>query len=430
MRRRLNSRWFPILGRVQNRATGSFSAGASTASLPSWLLEVTSATLPRRVASYLCAGALGWLSWSGGVLWLFALPLLLVLWSTTRSRLEAFAVCTIYYLAASHGLLVGATEFFASPDGARDWRIGLAIWIVPSCVMAAVWAFCWGTRRPAARAGIALLIVSLPPIGLIGWANPLTAAGALYPGWGWAGFVLTLVGGCFLASPARREILASMATLALLANFTAPTVSASRQLQAVNTALGRGVANGDDYNQMRHLQAAVMQKSEHSATGALIVLPELIGGDWALNGLWWDQVDKALQAKGQTALIGARRTIAGSGRYENGLYAIGRDAGESYVSRVPVPIGMWRWWDSFSAIANPFGPGTMVVGEARIGAAICYEQLLVFPMVGTFLERPSLLIGVANSWWAAETNIPDIQRQVVMAWGRLFGVPVVFSANT
>lgn len=424
------SRWLPLLGRVQGRATGSLNAGARTASLPQWLHQVTSAPLLSQAIAYLGAGVLGWLSWSGNVLWLCALPLLLVLWSVSRSRLDAFAVAASYYLAASHGLLVGATEFFASPDGSRNWLIGLAIWIGPSLVMAAVWSLCWGKRWPALRAAVALLIVALPPVGLIGWANPLTAAGALFPGWGWAGFVLTLVGGCLLASTAKRNILASLTILALIANLTAPTVTPGQHVEGVETSFGHGAANGDDYNQMRRLQAAVMQASERATYGAMIVTPELVAGDWSLNGLWWDQVSGELAKKGQTALIGARRTFAGTGRYENGLYSIGKSAGEAYVSRVPVPIGMWRWWDSVSAIANPFGSGTMAIGNTRIGVGICYEQLLVFPMLATFLERPSMLVGIANTWWAASTNIPGIQRQVISAWGRLFGVPVAFSANT
>jgi hypothetical protein len=36
---------------------------------------------------------------------------------------------------------------------------------------------------------LAYLLSVAPPLGMIGWACPVTAAGILFPGWEWGGLV-------------------------------------------------------------------------------------------------------------------------------------------------------------------------------------------------------------------------------------------------
>jgi hypothetical protein len=56
-------------------------------------------------------------------------------------------------------------------------------------------------------------LASVPPIGIVGWAHPITAAGILFPGWGWPGLAATVI--ILLAMTSRRW---SISTL-LLAPF-------------------------------------------------------------------------------------------------------------------------------------------------------------------------------------------------------------------
>src|SRR5690606_10071245 len=60
-------------------------------------------------------------------------------------------------------------------------------------VHAALWTAKRGWQRPV-RYLVAAILMSLPPFGIVGWASPITAAGVLFPGWGWLGLAVTATG--------------------------------------------------------------------------------------------------------------------------------------------------------------------------------------------------------------------------------------------
>src|SRR5260363_397048 len=98
------------------------------------------------------------------------------------------------YLAAGRSLFHSAGVFFAEDaNTVPNWRYGAFIWIAPSAFLALTWTLCWGQTRHSVRILAALFLISVPPIGVIGWANPITSAGALFPALSWAGLLLTLV---------------------------------------------------------------------------------------------------------------------------------------------------------------------------------------------------------------------------------------------
>ncbi|MEX3630479.1 MAG: hypothetical protein VB138_14585, partial [Burkholderia sp.] len=69
-------------------------------------------------------------------------------------------------------------------------------------------------------------------------------------------------------------------------------------------------------------------------------------------------------------------------------------------------------------------PRTVARKRHRAAADLCNNALLV-----SFAHSPDVVIGAANDWWAKTTSIPEIQRQVLDTWGRLFDVPVVRATN-
>jgi hypothetical protein len=75
------------------------------------------------------------------------------------------------------------------------------------------------------------------------------------------------------------------------------------------------------------------------------------------------------------------------------------------------------------------GQRCRLVAGRKVAYLICYEQLLVFPVLISLAHSPDVLVGAANDWWARETSIPTIQGQALDAWGRLFGLPVVRATN-
>lgn len=377
---------------------------------------------------------LGCLSWGAAPRVLAFLPLVTLLWARSGSRRSAFVVMASYYLGASRGLLGGASVFFQDPDGMRSWWSGAVIWIAPNALLAAVWAGAWGTRFLALRALAALAIVSAPPIGVVGWANPLTAAGDLFPGLGWLGLCLTLALTCSIASAPTCRVLAALG-IAMAAAGAAKCIGVadvtSTTWVAIDTKLGKGADDGGDgFEQMQGLQREVEGAAARAPIGAFIVLPELVAGDWSVDRTWWSPVDRLLKKRGQTLVMGAHVAEVGSRKSVNALFTIGAAAGVVMPDRVPVPVSMWRPWSDEGTRSAWFAPGVGRVGSRRVGHLVCYEQLLIWPALVSAAGSPDVLVGAANDWWARDTSIPAIQRQAVTAWGRLFGRPVVFAANS
>ena len=79
---------------------------------------------------------------------------------------------------------------------------------------------------------------------------------------------------------------------------------------------------------------------------------------------------------------------------------------------------------------NLLAPGTSDIGGQRVAVLICYEQLLVWPMLRSAIERPTLLIAASNEVWTARTRIPAIQHACVRSWARLFGLPLISAVNS
>ena len=76
------------------------------------------------------------------------------------------------------------------------------------------------------------------------------------------------------------------------------------------------------------------------------------------------------------------------------------------------------------------GPGTIAVAGHRAGILICYELLLTWPVFTVSLEHPTILVGLANDYWASQTSIAAAQRAALTAWARLFRLPKLIAVNT
>jgi len=101
---------------------------------------------------------------------------------------------------------------------------------------------------------------------------------------------------------------------------------------------------------------------------------------------------------------------------------------------MPVPGSMWQPWRpllgaSGGARAHFFSNPVVTVAGGRIAPLICYEQLIVWPVLQSMLQEPDILVAVGNGWWTKGTSIVAIQRASTQAWARLFDKSVVFSFN-
>ncbi len=397
-------------------------------------------------------GAFGWHSPST----MAALPLLAALWSAAPGRIAAWLVIGSYYLAGSHPLPSAWLSFFA---GQASLPGALLVWLAAAALLALPWAVFWPARevsamRVCASLLAALMLVSVPPLGIIGWLNPLLSAGSLFSRTGWAGLLAALMSMSLLALavrwrfarvPAGVQIgtclpyMAMIIVVALYARTTAPAPAPAGWI-AVDTALGH---TPRDYAASLARQVELIERVEQvrqqvqsvgEAPVRVLILPEQIAGPWGeaqravWQRLWTPAGDPA--SPPLTLVLGASIEGAVPGRRLNALIADPRAPRLQASSRQPVPFAMWRPWAADGYGAHWSGRGVSELAGQRVLWSICYEDYLVWPFLLSLLaDRPTLIVSTANAAWSTHPGRQRLQALHVNAWGRLFNLPVLRAEN-
>lgn len=387
------------------------------------------------VASIVCSR----IGWSGEVLLLPVAMVFPALWAMSPSRMVAAFVSTGYFLAASRGLPQGAANFYAA-----DLWPGLLLWVAASASFVGVHAVLWTARRvkdatgkrggDAARALrylVAMVLTGLPPFGITGWAHPLTAAGVLFPGWGWWGLFALTAGLLVMTTRFWPAAAITLGAFWLWSTATWTPLKLAEGWRSVDLQQGQNLGRDGSLAYQRDLIATVRQTIASHPDTHVIVLPESALGFWTatVERVWRD----GLRGLDVTVLAGAA-VIEAEG-YDNVLVAISaNDATILYRERMPVPGSMWQPWLSWTgqgggAGADFFGNPAVEVGQKRIAPLICYEQLILWPVLQSILQSPDIIVATGNGWWTEGTSIVAIQRASVIAWAKLFGLPVVMAFN-
>lgn len=373
----------------------------------------------------LCIGVL---SWSGNLLGLLLTPLLVLVWSRCSSRTQAFAAAFCYYLGAGRGLFKGAGVFFSDLGPMESFGYGLVLWLGYSGILGLVWGLLWARTRLPVRLLAILAIISLPPIGVIGGFNPLLSAAVYFPGLEWTGLLLGLAGLGLLAQR-RGQLPAALPLVAVVIfanlHYAEPSLPG---WDKHDTAFGKSSGTDGEYDRMMNLQRVVEDWSA-MRTGTVLLLPELVGGDWPISENWWQGVAQTLRDRGQTVVVGAYVPVGDGAVYDNVLVSIGTDAGKQFRDRVPVPISMWKPWSASGARAYWSEHEVRELNGKKVASLICYEQLLMWPALLSLARSPDVVVAPANDWWARETNLPGAQHQSVRAWSRLFAIPSLWATN-
>jgi hypothetical protein len=368
----------------------------------------------------------GWISWSGHVLLLPLAATFPMLWSLARTRLQAAAVSAAYFLSASRGLPQGVANFYSS-----DIWPGLLLWLVASSAFVAVHTVPWKGRKRWQKPLhylAACVAMAVPPFGILGWAHPITAAGVLFPGWGWWGLGAMAAGLIVMTTRYRPAAAIAMTGFWLwsAAVWTPLVVPPSW----IGVDLEIGASLGREAGLKR--QQELIEVARAQPPGTTVVLPESALGFWTptVSRVW----QSALTDAGITVISGA--AVIDSQGYDNVLVKFSAHGSQVlYRERMPVPGSMWQPWrtwisDQGGARAHFFANPVVDVGGRSVAPLICYEQLLVWPILQSAFHRPDAIVAVGNGWWTKGTSIIDIQRASSKAWARLFGVPLVISFNT
>lgn len=381
----------------------------------------------KRLFLIVTAVTIGWTGWTGHPL-AFAIAILLpALWAASPNRWTVTGMSGGYFLAASRGLPIGAANFYET-----DMWLGLLLWFGAAVGFVVVHAVLWtaanGWQRPV-RYLVVMLLMALPPFGIVGWAHPATAAGALFPGWGWAGLAATVA--LLLAMTTHWAWVGGAVAAAafVMSSATYVTPPSPAGWRGLDTSVGGGAVTAAFLDPQKQRQVAAQIRQTVEGGAGVVVLPESAAGIWTPTTarLWREVAGEA------TLLTGAARLK--SDGYDNVMISV-TSVGDQivYRQRMPIPVSMWRPWSrwigpptgaSASFVKNP----VVNVAGRRIAILICYEQLLIWPVLQSFLYEPDVLVGTGNGWWTGKTSIIDIQKSTVEAWARLFGVPLVTAFN-
>ncbi|MBD8665671.1 conjugal transfer protein TraB [Rhizobium sp. CFBP 8752] len=370
--------------------------------------------------------AAGAVAWSGNMLTLPVAMLFPLLWAKSPSRVIAAAVSAAYFLAASRGLPQGVAKFYAA-----DLWPGLLLWATASVGFTLVHAVLWtghSEKRRGVRYLLAMVLTGVPPFGIAGWAHPLNAAGVLFPGWGWCGLGATAI--LLVVMTGRRWQIAVAVLFGLYAwsatDWTQPTVPDS--WKGVDLALGQNLGRNGALRYHRDLIATVLAEGEEAR---FVVLPERTIGFWTptVARVW----QHGLLRSDITVIAGA--AVVDAAGYDNVMVSISAsEARILYRERMPVPLSMWRPWQFWmgqggGARAHFFANPVVEVAGMRIAPLICYEQLILWPILQSMLQAPDIIVATGNGWWTSGTSIIAIQQASAVAWSRLFGVPIVMAFN-
>lgn len=367
---------------------------------------------------------------------MLALPVAMLFpafWAMSPSRAVAALVSAGYFLAASRGLPLGVANFYSA-----DLWPGLLLWLAASASFVAVHATLWTKHPGKSDSGIgrpvrylaAAVLTGLPPFGVTGWAHPLTAAGVLFPGWGWWGLLATAASLLVLTTrywPAACITLGAF-WLWSTATWTGPTLPEG--WRGVDLELGQMLGRDASLEHHRDLIATVRKAAGEG--NRVLVLPESALGFWTptVARLWQEGL------KGLEVTVVAGAAVINAQGYDNVMVTVGSGAGDIlYKERMPLPVSMWQPWlrwmgQGGGAHAHFFANPVVEIAGTRIAPLICYEQLLLWPVVQSMLYSPAVIVATGNGWWTKGTSIVAIQKANVTAWAKLFDLPVFMSFNT
>jgi hypothetical protein len=122
---------------------------------------------------------------------LLALLALPMVFKSAKGPAQRLTVLVCYYAASIWPVMPGATQFFGDNAGLHPLSI-LILWLISSLVLTLPWI--WLLLSPGIEAEwalpVGLCLTALLPTGVV---NPITVAGVLFPGLGWAGLIATII---------------------------------------------------------------------------------------------------------------------------------------------------------------------------------------------------------------------------------------------
>lgn len=369
--------------------------------------------------------------------------LLPLFWNCAPSRYSAAVLAAAYYLAAARGVPLGAATFFGDGNS-HSLLLGTILWLSSSAALALPWTVLWTERvnilGQILRLAAVYILITIPPIGLFGWASPLLAAGILFPRGAWLGIAaMTLAPPIFHTfRQSKRKVVSVMLPCAFVLYILASAYILPFDIQHPNWFAALDTHHSKSASGSARFTDAFIRSTDVfdwviSQNTPYILLPETIAGTWnrASKQLWLP-LGRYLEKHGQTLILGAE-IYDDTLKYDNCMIFLGKDNTPIYRQRVPVPISMWRpFGGKGTAKAHWLDDGRITLLDGRTAVCLlCYEQYIAWPILLSMLhDKADILICASNQWWSKDTCIPNIQIQSSASWASLFGLSYISATNS
>jgi apolipoprotein N-acyltransferase len=311
----------------------------------------------------------------------------------------------------------------------------------------------WSAKSPKKRAlGVvfAVLVSIPPPLGLIGWGNPLTAAGLFFPGFGWFGLmILTLDLYAEAAQSAKLRRALIVLVLLTVPFLTLPAAHEKPERVTVNgvtvlgldTSFGRVASGSEDFNTQYERERLVFQyvkdkrRNGELEEADIVILPEtIIGRANPATLKRWTRFFEPFAERGTVFIAGGEIPTDRGRKYNNVMISFEPEGkSQAALQRIRVPFSMFRPFNGEGAnaylLSSPGEFSFMEIRGKKLGFLVCYEQFLTWPILTLMSQSPDAIAAPSNLWWCRDTSLPGIQAAAVRLWARLFGVPVAGAAN-
>lgn len=388
----------------------------------------------RRLNGPLAGGVLAFVAWTGPE-WAGLATILPLLWIAAKNRTIAALTVFAYYMVGARSTPDSAWAFFQTSHANI---YGIALWIAASALQSAPWVIGWKaspTRTEfVSRLGLVLVVLTIPPVGMIGWLNPLLAASSVFPGMGWGsiaiGVLLLLLFPMAWLYGQRRIAICAVILLAggqLLPQT--PHGVAPPTWVAMETKWGGPPKPATVGEFMRWKLIALNAEKQFDAGATVVVFPEQIAGPSGANAeVFLAAYLKPQLAAGKVLIFGS--TVTEQGKLFNVATILTSSSRERYQARQSVPVAMWKPWTQESFDPSWMRRSKFDVADRQVAFSVCFEDFLFGLGLLSFLhERPEIIVSVANAWWAVGNGEIDVQHLHVKLLARIFDVPLVRAIN-
>jgi hypothetical protein len=379
-----------------------------------------------RIGLFATAGtAVGLLVW----VWHFTPALLFILfplWGMTKDRYEAFSLWLGYYLAGSYLIPSSTTLLF---------------WLGYATVLASCWTLFTFKKSLWKTGGMlfAWLIVTVPPIGVIGWINPALGAGWIFTGYGWTGLALYVAAAAItlevfsVASQRKMSLSVVMAVFFAvgLVRYPLPYTNDAGVQHDIGgvtgwipekTKLGTLPATFDEQRTRQEILLGTITQELAKEETTVVILPEEIVGTWSpvAESIWKAKLPmKQMRDRQQFVMVGAQYPTENE-RDDSLLIFDGTGNIQRYSAVQP---------DPFSLNGDVAHWGKMNRGEihgVRFAVSFGYEDFLTWPVLRNFAvnkkDWPMAILSIGS-------GENDIQQRSIHSWAYLFNASLLSAAN-